>query len=240
MGVLWQWVISGGVHGGVQRGVFSQGGDPVCGFFYVRYAVSYRDLEEIMAERGVAVEHATLNRWVVRYAPQIVCKARSSKRSVCRSWRMDETCVKVRGQWVYLYRSVAKHGEAVDLMLSTRRDSAAAKRFFRQAITSNGVPEKGVIDKGGSNLAGLQWQDTRLGFTRPGQQIKIRQRKYLNNIVEQDHRAIKRLTRPIQSFGTFHSADATLQGVEVAHMIRKGQFSQNGMTGFQQFANLAA
>ena len=124
MGVLWQRVISGGVHGGVQRGVFSQGGDPVCGFFYVRYAVSYRDLEEIMAERGVAVEHATLNRWVVRYAPQIVCKARSSKRSVCRSWRMDETCVKVRGQWVYLYRSVAKHGEAVDLMLSTRRRKA--------------------------------------------------------------------------------------------------------------------
>ena len=93
-------------------------------FFYLRYAVSYRDLEEIMAERGVAVEHTTLNRWVVRYAPQIVCKARSSKRSVCRSWRMDETCVKVRGQWVYLYRSVAKHGEAVDLMLSTRRRKA--------------------------------------------------------------------------------------------------------------------
>ena len=107
-----------------------------------------------------------LNRWVVRYAPQIGCKARSGKRSVCRSWRMDETCVKVRGQWVYLYRSVAKHGGTVDLMLSTRRDSAATKRFFRQAISSNGVPEKVVIDKSGSNLAGLQWQNTRLNFTR--------------------------------------------------------------------------
>ena len=159
-------------------------------FFYVRYAVSYRDLEEIMAERGVAVEHATLNRWVVRYAPQIGCKARSSKRSVCRSWRMDETCVKVRGQWVYLCRSVAKHGETVDLMLSTRRDSAAAKRFFRQAVASNGVPEKVVIDKSGSNLAGLQWQN---GSDSPGRGSKLKsvRANISTTSSSQDHRAIK-------------------------------------------------
>ena len=159
-------------------------------FFYVRYAVSYRDLEEIMAERGVAVEHATLNRWVVRYAPQIGCKARSGKRSVCRSWRMDETCVKVRGQWVYLCRSVAKHGETVDLMLSTRRDSAAAKRFFRQAVASNGVPEKVVIDKSGSNLAGLQWQN---GSDSPGRGSKLKsvRANISTTSSSQDHRAIK-------------------------------------------------
>ena len=209
-------------------------------FFHVRYAASYRDLEEIMAERGVNIDHATLNRWVVKFSPLVAHQARLRKQPAVRSWNMDETYVKVRGQWMYLYRAVDKHGETVDFLLSERRDTAAAKRFFRQAIAANGAPEKVAIDKSGSNLAGLRWQNAMLKLSGNGRLIEIRQSKYLNNIVEQDHRAIKRLTRQIQSFGAFHSAAATLQGIEAAHMIRKGQFDQNGMTGFQQFAALAA
>ncbi len=172
-------------------------------FFYVRYAVSYPDLEEIMAERGVAVDHATLNRWVVKYAPQIAATAQARKRQPSGSWRVDETYIKVKGRWTYLYRAIGKHGKTLDFMLSETRDSAAAKRFFRHALASNGVPEKVVIDKSGSNLAGLKWQNVLLKFPRSGHQIEIRQIKYLNNIIEQDHRFIKRLTRPMMGLELF-------------------------------------
>lgn len=111
-------------------------------FFYVRYAVSYPDLEEIMAERGVAVDHATLNRWVVKYAPQIAATAQARKRQPSGSWRVDETYIKVKGRWTYLYRAIGKHGKTLDFMLSETRDSAAAKRFFRHALASNGVPRR--------------------------------------------------------------------------------------------------
>jgi putative transposase len=125
-------------------------------FFYVRYAVSYRDLEEIMAERGVVVDHATLNRWVVKYSPLIACEAHRRKSATNSSWRMDETYIKVKGRWMYLYRAVDKHGKTLDFMLSERRDEAAATSFFKRTIKNNGWPEKVVIDKSGANLAGLQ------------------------------------------------------------------------------------
>ena len=111
-------------------------------FFYVRYGVSYRDLEEIMAERGVSVDHATLNRWVVRYSPRIAEKAKKRKQPVAGSWRMDETYIKVKGQWTYLYRAIDKYGNTVDFMLSEQRDEAAATAFFQQAIEDNGFPDK--------------------------------------------------------------------------------------------------
>ena len=120
-------------------------------FFYVRYAVSYRDLEEIMEERGVKIDHATLNRWVVRYSPTLALKAKSRKHAVATSWRMDETYIKVKGEWVYLYRAVDKFGGTIDFMLSERRDEKAATAFFKQAINSNGLPEKVVMDKSGAN-----------------------------------------------------------------------------------------
>jgi len=125
-------------------------------FFYVRYGVSYRDLEEILAERGVTVDHATLNRWVVRYSPLIALAAKSRKPTVASSWRMDETYIKIKGEWVYLYRAVDKFGDTVDFMLSERRDEAAATAFFKQAVDGNGLPEKVVMDKSGANLAGLE------------------------------------------------------------------------------------
>jgi putative transposase len=209
-------------------------------FFYVRYAVSYRDLEEIMAERSVVVDHATLNRWVVKYAPLIAAQAQARKRPTASSWRMDETYIKVKGRWTYLYRAVDRNGETLDFMLSDRRDLAAARRFFRRAIAANGVPDRVVIDKSGANLAGLQAVNVILKFTGTGKTINILQVKYLNNILEQDHRFIKRITAPMMGFKAFHSAQATIAGIETAHMIRKGQIPAIGRTAFQQFADLAA
>jgi putative transposase len=209
-------------------------------FFYLRYAVSYRDLEEILAERGVTVDHATLNRWVVKFAPQIADSAQARKRSTATSWRMDETYIKVKGRWTYLYRAVDRDGKTLDFMLSERRDLATARRFFRRAIGSNGLPERVVIDKSGANLAGLQAINLILKFTGNGRMIEIRQVKYLNNILEQDHRFIKRITRPMMGFKAFHSAAATIAGIEAVHMIRKRQIPANGETAFQIFAGLAA
>ena len=209
-------------------------------FFYVRYAVSYRDLEEIMAERGVAVDHATLNRWVVKFSPLIAASAQTRKRGTANSWRMDETYIRVRGKWTYLYRAVDRDGQTLDFMLSERRDLAAARRFFKQAIGINGVPDRVVIDKSGANLAGLMAVNVILKFTGTGRIVTIRQVKYLDNILEQDHRFIKRITGPMMGFKAFHSAAATLAGIEVAHMIRKRQFAANGIAAFQQFAALAA
>jgi putative transposase len=208
-------------------------------FFYLRYAVSYRDLEEILVERGVTVDHATLNRWMVKFSPQIADSAQARKRSTATSWRMDETYIKVKGRWTYVYRAVDRDGQTLDFMLSERRDLAAARRFFRQAISVNGVPERVVIDKSGANLAGLQAVNTILKFTGIGRTIAVRQVKYLNNILEQDHRFIKRITSPMMGFKAFHSAAATIAGIETAHMIRKGQIAANGATAFQTFAELA-
>jgi putative transposase len=209
-------------------------------FFYVRYAVSYRDLEEILAERGVTVDHATLNRWVVKFSPLIAANAQARKRATANSWRMDETYIKVRGKWTYLYRAVDRDGQTLDFMLSKRRDLAAARRFFKQAIAANGVPDRVVIDKSGANLAGLMAVNVILKFTGTGHLVTIRQVKYLNNILEQDHRFIKRITTPMMGFKAIHSAAATIAGIEVAHMIRKDQFAASGTTPFQQFAALAS
>jgi putative transposase len=208
-------------------------------FFYVRYAVSYRDLEEIMEERGVEVDHATLNLWVVKYSPMIASQAQRQKSRTGSSWRMDETYIKVKGKWTYYYRAVDRHGKTLDFMLSEQHDAKAVRRFFKQTIDTNGVPDKVVIDKSGANLAGLLWTNVMLKFTNRSKLIKILQVKYLNNIVEQDHRFIKKLTRPMMGFKSFHSASATLRGIEIAHMIRKRQFGITTQSAFQQFVALA-
>ena len=186
------------------------------------------------------MDHATLNRWVVECSPQIAANAQAKKRSTAVSWRMDETYIKVRGKWTYLYRAVDRDGQTLDFMLSKRRDTAAARRFFKQAIGTNGVPDRVVIDRSGANLAGLQSLNLILKFIGSGRIMKILQVKYLNNILEQDHRFIKRITRPTLGFKAFHSAAATLAGIETAHMIRKRQFGESGLSAFRQFVGLAA
>ena len=209
-------------------------------YFYVRVPVSYRDLEEIMAERGVNLDHATLNRWVEKYAGAVADEAHLRKVPTGKSWRMDETYIKVKGVWTYLYRAIDKQGKTLDFMLSERRDETAATAFFAKAIGNNGWPEKVVIDKSGSNTAGLFNMNCLLVMFGWCWLITVRRTKYLNNIIEQDHRFIKKVTRPMQTFKSFSSASATLAGIEVAHMIRKGQFDGPEKSGFAQFAALAA
>ena len=155
--------------------------------WYLRYKLSYRDIEELIAERGIDVDHSTLNRWVIKYAPLLVAEARYHKRTVGVSWRFDETYIKVSGQWKYLYQAVDKHGDTVDFLLTAKRDTKAALRFLRQAIRNNGTPVKINIDKSGANTAAIEAYNEECGST-----IEIRQCKYLNNIVEQDHRVPRR------------------------------------------------
>ncbi|MCY1126485.1 IS6 family transposase [Frigidibacter sp. RF13] len=208
-------------------------------FFYVRYTVSYRDLEEILAERGARVDHATLNRWVAKYSPLIASTARRRKAPADRSWRMDETCIKVKGEWVYLCRAIDKLGKTLDLMLSKRRNKTAATKFFARALEVNGLPRKIVIDRSRANTAGISPVNRMLrsfGCRIPIEMVRI---KYLNNIVEQDHRIIKKRTRPMLGFKFLASASARLEGIEVANMIRKGQMAPR-LRPFAQFAALAA
>lgn len=156
------------------------------------------------------------------------------------SWRMDETYIQVKGKWTYFYRAVDKFGKTVDFMLSEHRDEAAASAFFARTIKTNGWPEKVVIDNSGANLAGLQNINWLLLLYGWFWLIEILQVKYLNNTIEQDHRFIKKLTRPMKGFKSFQSASATLDGIEVAHMIRKRQFSTSGQSAFQQTAMAAS
>ena len=206
--------------------------------WYVAYPISYRQLEEMMEERGVEVDHSTLNRWVRKYAPEVEKQFRRRTRPVGTSWRMDETYVRVKGQWKYLYRAVDKEGQTVDFLLTARRNHAAAKRFLRQAIGSQSLPEKVTVDKRGANKAALESYNAEHDTA-----IEIRQSKYLNNVVEQDHRAVKRLIRPMLGFKSFWAAQNTLAGIEVRHMIKKGQLQSGGgeeQTPAEQFYALAA
>ena len=150
---------------------------------------------------------------------------------------MDETYIKVKGKWVYLYRAVDKEGKTIDSMLSKKRDKKAAKKFFKKAIKSSGEPEKITIDKSGANKAGIDAINEELSDDK---QIEIRQIKYLNNIVEQDHRFIKKITRPMKGFKSFESASATLDGIELCYMSKKGQLNNGkNKTNFEQFYALA-
>ncbi len=203
--------------------------------WYVAYPISYRQLEEMLEEGGVEVDHSTLNRWVVKYTPLLDRQFRGRKRPVGASWRLDETYVKVKGVWKYLYRAVDKAGATVDFLLTAKRDRKAALRFLRKAIGQHGVPKKITIDKSGANTVAIE------SFNEEHEaDIEIRQNKYLNNIVEQDHRAIKRVARPMLGFKSFRSAAATLAGIELMHMIRKGQLRTTvELRPAQQFYSLA-
>jgi transposase-like protein len=203
--------------------------------WYVAYPISYRQLEEMMEERGVEVDHSTLNRWFVRYSPLLDRQFRARKCPVGSSWRLDETYVKVNGSWKYLYRAVDKAGATVDFLLTAKRDHKAALRFLHKAIGQHDAPEKITIDKSGANTAAIESYNA-----DQEAKIEIRRIKYLNNIVEQDHRAIKRVVRPMMGFKSFRSAAATLAGIELTDMISKGQLRARGnLRPAQQFYTLA-
>ena len=195
----------------------------VCIRWYAAYPLSYRHLEEMMQERGVFVDHSSINRWAIRFLPLLEKVFRKHKHPVGGSWRMDETYIKVKGVWKYLYRAVDKQGKTVDFLLTAQRDKAAAMRFFEKAMKISGVPEKVTMDKSGANKAAMDEINAKGEMT-----IIVRQVKYLNNIVEQDHRAIKRVTKPMLNFKSFCAAKCVLAGIELMHMIRKGQLLLKG------------
>jgi transposase-like protein len=204
-----------------------------------RFSLSYRDLEEMMMIRGANVDHATLQRWIKRFAYLIDKRVRQRKKPVNGSWRMDETYIKYGGKWVYLYRVVDKFGDTIDFLLRTRRDAVAAKAFFRKAFRENGRPDKVTIDKSGSNKAAIDFYNE--GLTED-KQVEVRQKKYLNNIIEQDHRFIKKRTRQMLGFKNFYSAKETISGIENIRMIQKGQIvgQQACQSSFNNFAALMA
>ena len=209
-----------------------------CVRWYVAYPLSLRHIEEMMHERGVFVDHTTIHRWSIKILPVLAAVFCRCKRPVGGSWRMDETYVLVGGQWKYLYRAVDRDGATVDFLLTAKRDLAAARRFLERAIGQHGLPDKITIDKSGANTAAIHaiQADT-------GAPIELRQVKYLNNLVEQDHRAIKRIMRPMLGFQTFRCARILLTGIELMHMIKKGQLDcPNGQltSAADQFYSLAA
>ena len=190
--------------------------------WYLAFPISYRDLSAMLSDRGVEVDHTTLFRWVQTYAAKLEQRVRRHLRLCTGSWRVDETYIKVKGAWTYLYRAVDSLGQTIDFRLSVRRDAEAAKCFFRKALGQPHVvnPRTITVDKNPAypratrdmKRAGELWR-----FSR------VRQCRYLNNIVEQDHRRIKRLVRPGLGFGSLHTARRTLAGYEAMAMIRKGQ-----------------
>lgn len=208
-----------------------------CVRWYVAYPLSLRHIEEMMQERGVFVDHSTVHRWAVRMLPVLAAVFRRRKRPVGLSWRTDETYIKVTGQWKYLYRAVDRDGDTVDFLLTAKRDLAAARRFLEWAINLHDVPEKITIDKSGANTAAIESVKADACVD-----ILMRQCKYLNNIVEQDHRAIKRITRPMLGFKSFWSARIIIAGIETMHMIRKGQLDRpagSTLSAADQFYSLA-
>ena len=209
----------------------------VCVRWYAAYPLSLRHIEEMMAERGVVVDHATVHRWSIKILPVLAAVFRRRKRPVGMSWRMDETYIKVGGQWKYLYRAVDRAGATIDFLLRAHRDLAAARRFFERAIELHGVPKTITIDKSGANTVAIEGIRADSGVD-----IQLRQSKYLNNIVEQDHRAIKRIARPMLGFKSFRCASILIAGIETMHMIKKGQFDRpkaQALTAASQFYSLA-
>ncbi|MCX8965521.1 IS6 family transposase [Erwinia psidii] len=212
----------------------------LCVRWYLAYSLSLRNLEEMMAERGITVDHSTLHRWVIRLVPHLDKAFRRHKRTVGRRRRMDETYIRVRGQWKYLYRAVDTDAQTIDFLRTVKRDAAAALRFFRKAIRHHGEPEVVTIDKSGANTAALA---TLNAGKSADESIRGRQSKYLTNLVEQDHRNIKRRIKLMTGFKSFRRAQTVLAGIELVHMIRKGQYGHtdgDGLSPAEQFYLLAA
>ena len=190
--------------------------------WYLRYSLSYRNLEEMMQERGLSVDHSTIYRWVQHYAPEMEKRARKYLRRSNDSYRIDETYIKVRGKMKYLYRAVDSSGNTIDFLLRSRRNMRSAKRFFKKMLRACHSSKPRVLSVDGNPAyppAVKALKDEKL----LDKDCILRQNKYLNNIIEQDHRFIKKLVRSGMGFKTFHSAWRTLKGYEIMNMIRKGQ-----------------
>lgn len=210
----------------------------VCVRWYCKYGISYRDLEEMMAERGVVVDHTTLFRWVQHYAPLMEKRIRWYQRYTDASWRVDETYVKVGGEWAYLYRAIDKNGETVDFMLSPRRTAKSARRFLGKALKHRRDCPPSTINTDQNEAYGKAIRALKKAGDLD-KNVEHRQVKYLNNGLEADHGALKRLINPTRGFKTLPTASATIKGFEVMRMVRKGQclLLESGPTEEVRFVN---
>ncbi len=219
----------------------------LCVRWYLRYSLSYRDLEEMMRERGLQVDHTTIYRWVQHYTPDLEKRCRRHLKATTDSWRVDKTYIKVRKIWMYLYRAVDSEGNTLEFLLSPMRDAEAAKRFFDKALHSTAGSAPGERPSEEQVEEPTAWADPNPTLSVPRvltvdknaaypkaiaelkaagilpESVALRQVKYLNNLIEQDHRFIKRRVKPGLGFFSFETAWRTLQGYEMMNMIRKGQ-----------------
>jgi IS6 family transposase len=193
--------------------------------WYLRYNLSFRDLVEMMEERGLSIAHTTIMRWVHQYGPELDERVRRHLKTTNDSWRVDETYVKVKGQWMYLYRAVDSEGNTIDFYLSKSRDKQAAKRFFKKALAASHIckPRVITVDKNPAYPVAIQELEEEKSMPEG---IQIRQVRYLNNIVEQDHRFIKKRVRSMLGFKSYETAISILSGIEAMHMMKKGQLHQ--------------
>jgi IS6 family transposase len=190
--------------------------------WYLRYPLAYEHVAELLAERGLAVDRSCVWRWVQAYAPEINKRCRPHLKSTNKSYRVDETYIKVKGQERYLYRAVDSTGQTIDFLLTAKRDAAAAKRFFSKVFHSpaNPIPRVINVDKNPAYPAAINRLKREGKLPR---RVRLRQCKFLNNVIEQDHRVSKKRTWLAKGYKTFPSARRTLEGIETMHMIRKGR-----------------
>ncbi|PCJ65207.1 MAG: IS6 family transposase [Bacteroidetes bacterium] len=204
-------------------------------YFKLRFTLSYRDVKELLEIRGVKVDHSTIQRWVFKFSPFVEVNMQKRKNPVVDSWRMDETYIKVGGKDRYLYRAVDKQGNIVDFLLTKRRMKGSSQKFLNKAIGNNGKPRLINIDKSGSNTQAIRIVNR---YSLILKKIKARRVKYLNNIIEQDHRTVKRQISITTGFKEFESAQRTLAGIEIIN-IRKNQLTNPKKSWFATFKSLA-
>jgi transposase-like protein len=190
--------------------------------WYLRYPLSYEHVSELLAERGVEVDPSCIWRWVQAYAPELNKRCRPFLKPANKSYRIDETYIKVKGQDKYLYRALDSTGQTIEFLLTAKRDKAAAKRFLVKAIEASGNPMPRVmnVDKNPAYPAAME--ELKADGTIP-RRVRLRQCKYLNNVIEQDHRTVKKRVWLAKGYGSFQSAWRTLQGIEAVSMIKKGR-----------------
>src|SRR3954452_8292948 len=199
----------------------------LCVRWYLRYPLAYQHVAEWLAERGVDVDPSCIWRWVQIYAPELDRRCRPHLKRTNKSYRVDETYIKVKGEDKYLYRAVDSCGQTIDFLLAAKRDAAGAKRFFRKALSAPGncVPRVINVDKNPAYPAAVEALKAEAS---PPRRVRLRQCKFLNNVVEQDHRAVKKRVWLAKGYGSFVTAWRTLQGIETGKMICKGKARGGG------------
>jgi IS6 family transposase len=193
-----------------------------CVRWYLRYPISFAHMAEMAIERGLAIDASCIWRWVQIYGPELDKRCRPHLKPTNKSWRLDETYIKVKGRDRFLYRAVDSTGQTIDFLLADRRDAAAAKRFFRRALHNRGnvTPRVVNVDK---NPAYPRAVKDLKGERLISRRCRLRQCRYLNNVVEQDHRNVKRRTWLAKGYGSIWTAWRTLRGIEAMAMVRKGR-----------------